>query len=160
MRDGAVVRCAAPTSAYGEPDDTGIGGFLGSPPTNVLIGMVGHDGADLRLDLGGHSVPVPASRASRAGGSVALGIRPGPATIEKAVTATTADTTATVRGTLQRSEPSGSAVSPTTEVCGQTVGSQAPAAFRTEPSAESRLRIPAGQCRWYDPETGLLLEVL
>ncbi|WP_247648599.1 TOBE domain-containing protein [Saccharomonospora xinjiangensis] len=159
MRDGAVVQCAAPTSVYDEPADTFVGGFLGSPPMNFLTGTVGHDGTALRLDLGGQSVPVPPALASYAGSDLTLGIRPESVTVEEPGATASADDTATVRGALQVLEPLGSAVLLTTEVCGQTVKVQAPAPFRTEPSSALRLRIPAGQCRWYNPETGLLLEV-
>ena len=36
---------------------------------------------------------------------------------------------------------------------------QAPAGFRADPGATLMLRVSAASCRWYDPETGLLLVV-
>jgi hypothetical protein len=35
---------------------------------------------------------------------------------------------------------------------------QAPASFRAEPGEQLWLWLPPEQCRWYDPETQLLLE--
>lgn len=156
MRDGSIVQCDTPTSVYDEPADTFVGGFLGSPPMNFLTGKVERDShGALTVDFGGQSLPLPTSLTSYEGRKLTLGIRPEAISVDGLGSA---DGEASVRSTLQVLEPLGSAVLLTTEVCGQTVKVQAPASFRTETGTELRLRLPASQCRWYDPETGLLLE--
>ncbi|WP_197318865.1 ABC transporter ATP-binding protein [Saccharomonospora sp. NB11] len=154
MRDGAIVQCDAPTSVYDDPADTFVGGFLGSPPMNFLTGTVQRaESGRLTVDFGGQSVPLPQALSSYEGKSLTLGVRPEAVAVEG-----TADGEATLRGSLQVLEPLGSAVLLTTEVCGQPVKVQAPATFRAETATELRLRLPSAQCRWYDPDTGLLLE--
>ena len=63
-----------------------------------------------------------------------------------------------LRCALEVLEPLGSSTLLTFALCGQVLKVQAPASFRAEPGEDLRLTLPAEQCRWYDPETQLLLE--
>lgn len=153
MRDGAIVQCGAPTAVYDGPATEFVGGFLGSPPMNFLTGTVEVDDAGPRIDLGGQSLPVPVGLASLRGRKLDLGIRPEAIVVG----AQDPDDNALV-GELQVLEPLGSSTLLTTDVSGQVVKVQARPSFRADQGSELKLHLPPLACRWYDPETGLLLE--
>jgi multiple sugar transport system ATP-binding protein len=154
MRDGAIVQCGAPTDVYDSPATEFVGGFLGSPPMNFLRGTVGAGEHGPRLDLGGQWLPLPLALADFDGRAVTLGIRP--ESIELAADSPGPDA---VRGELQVFEPLGASTLLTTVIGGHTVKVQAPPSFRGTPGQALRLSLPVGSCRWYDPETGLLLQI-
>jgi multiple sugar transport system ATP-binding protein len=148
MREGRVVQCGSPVDVYTDPADTFVGGFLGSPPMNFLRGTVGDDGA--HLDFGGQSLPLPPALSSFSGKELVLGIRPEAIAVDSGETG--------LHTAVQVFEPLGSSTLLTTEVSGQTLKVQASAGFRADPGDRLWLRLPPEQCRWYDPETQLLLE--
>jgi len=150
MRDGRIVQCGAPVEVYANPADEFVGGFLGSPPMNFLSGTVGGDGAELHIDFGGQTMPVPSALASYQGKQLKLGIRPEAVTVDAGETG--------LRCAVEVFEPLGSSTLLTTDVCGQPLKVTAPASFRAEPGERLWLRLPPEQCRWYDPETQLLVE--
>lgn len=152
MRDGHVVQCGGPTEVYDLPASEFVGGFLGNPPMNFLEGTVAGTADGLRLDLGGASLPVPAELADYRDRKVRLGIRP-----ESIAVAT--DPGEGLRATLQVFEPLGASVLLTLDLCGQTVKVLAPSAFRAKVQDTLTLTVPLGQCRWYDPQTQLRLEM-
>jgi multiple sugar transport system ATP-binding protein len=82
MHQGRVRQVDTPARVYDRPADTFVAGFLGSPPMNLLPGVVerGDGGFVVRLDGAPHiTLPVPASTAIDRlpqAGSVVLGIRP------------------------------------------------------------------------------------
>lgn len=151
MREGQIIQCGPPTDVYDQPATEFVGGFLGSPPMNFLTGVVVDTDDGPRLDLGGQSLPVPAALSPHTGKPLKLGVRPEAIEV--------AHDGASVTGELQVLEPLGSSALLTTEVCGQTVKVSAPPAFRADPGGSLNLRLPDDACRWYDPETSLLLEV-
>ena len=150
MREGRIVQCGPPADVYARPADAFVGGFLGSPPMNFLSGTVGGDGAALHIDFGGQTVPVPPALSSYHGKQLTLGIRPEVITVDSGETG--------LRCAVEVFEPLGSSTLLTTEVCGQPLKVAAPASFRADPGERLWLRLPPEQCRWYDPETQLLLE--
>ncbi|GAB3571991.1 ABC transporter ATP-binding protein [Amycolatopsis endophytica] len=145
MREGRIAQCGDPVAVYTEPADQFVGGFLGSPPMNFLTGSVTSDGT--RIDLGGQTLPLPRALESFRDSELRLGIRPEAITIGDGL-----------RCEVQVFEPLGSSTLLTTKLCGQVLKVQAPASFRAEPGQTLRLRLPPEQCRWYDPETQLLVE--
>ncbi|MEU6643147.1 ABC transporter ATP-binding protein [Saccharomonospora sp. NPDC046836] len=151
MRNGEIAQCDAPTAVYDDPASQFVGGFLGSPPMNFLTGTVEQAAEGSRLDLGGQSLTVPAALSAYAGKPLTLGIRPEAIEV--------ADGDGALTGELQVLEPLGSSALLTTDIDGQTVKVQAPPSFRADPAERLSLRIPPEACRWYDPETSLLLEV-
>ncbi|GAA4025166.1 ABC transporter ATP-binding protein [Allokutzneria multivorans] len=150
MRQGRIAQCDAPTTVYDLPAEEFVGGFIGSPPMNFLTGTVaaGGDGA-LLLDLGAHGVPVPAALSGYEGRQLRLGVRP---------EAFAVGSTGPLAAELEVFEPLGSSVLLTLSLAGHQLKVQAPPTFRAEAGASLRLSLPADQCRWYDPETHLLLE--
>ncbi|MGK8512566.1 ABC transporter ATP-binding protein [Nocardia asiatica] len=153
MRAGTIVQCGPPTEVYDDPATEFVGGFLGSPPMNFLTGTIRAAEAGPRIDLGGQSLAVPAALSSFEGSTLRLGIRP------EAVVVDDGPASATVRGELEVLEPLGSSTLLTTRVSGQTVKVQAPPGFRAEEGGATSLYLPPEACRWYDPETGMLLPV-
>ncbi|HVV08657.1 ABC transporter ATP-binding protein [Amycolatopsis sp.] len=148
MREGRIVQCGAPVDVYAEPADTFVGGFLGSPPMNFLRGMVTAGGD--RIDFGGASLPLPPALNSFQGKELLLGIRPEAIAVDAGETG--------LRCAVEVFEPLGSSTLLTTELAGQALKVSAAAGFRAEPGERLWLRLPPERCRWYDPETRLLLE--
>ncbi|WP_433756802.1 ABC transporter ATP-binding protein [Nocardia sp. CA-135398] len=152
MRDGVIVQCGSPTAVYDGPATEFVGGFLGSPPMNFLTGIVDIGEAGPHIDLGGQSLPVPDALASFNGKKLNLGIRPEAIVVDDEAGADS------VRAELEVLEPLGSSTLLTTDVSGQTVKIQTRPSFRADQGDALNLHLPAQACRWYDPETGLLLE--
>ncbi|MEU7769301.1 ABC transporter ATP-binding protein [Nocardia sp. NPDC049190] len=153
LRDGKIVQCGSPTDVYDSPATEFVGSFLGGPPMNFLTGTVEVTDAAPRIDLGGQSLAMPSHLSSFDGKKLKLGIRPEAIEVV-GEQSTGADS---VRSELQVLEPLGSATLLTIDVSGQTVKVQAPSSFRAAQGDKLNLRLPPEACRWYDPETGLLL---
>jgi len=75
MRDGYIEQVGTPMDVFNHPVNTFVASFIGSPPMNMLPGVIA--GGQVRL-ADGTSVPVPhrLTRAVHEGQSVLLGIRP------------------------------------------------------------------------------------
>jgi multiple sugar transport system ATP-binding protein len=59
MRDGHIVQVGTPLELFNEPINTFVATFIGSPPMNLIDGVVSGEGT---IDLvGGLNVPVPAN---------------------------------------------------------------------------------------------------
>jgi multiple sugar transport system ATP-binding protein len=78
MNHARLVQIGPPLEVYRHPADTFVARFLGNPPMNLLPGVLGGDGAEVRLGahtlaLAGHELePLAAHR----GQPVVVGIRP------------------------------------------------------------------------------------
>jgi multiple sugar transport system ATP-binding protein len=78
MNHARLVQIGPPLEVYRRPADTFVARFLGNPPMNLLPGVLGGDGAEVRLGahtlaLAGHELePLAAHR----GQPVVVGIRP------------------------------------------------------------------------------------
>lgn len=156
MRDGQVSQCDSPTLVYDNPADEFVGGFLGSPPMNFLSGKVNENGHGLVLELRDQWVPVPAALSGYRGRELDLGVR---AEALRVLDDSERSSALALRCVVDVFEPLGSSVLLTTDISGHRVKIQTPASFRAEPGDVLRVELPDAQCRWYDPETQLLLEV-
>jgi multiple sugar transport system ATP-binding protein len=80
MKDGDVQQVASPLDLYAQPANQFVGGFIGTPPMNFLVGTVGREGPALYLDVGVFRAVIPAALAPAVaayeGRQVILGIRP------------------------------------------------------------------------------------
>ncbi len=80
LRDGRIEQTGAPMQLYNDPDNTFVGGFIGSPKMNFLNARVtGYSGgtASVQLtDYTGEMFQVACETAIREGTEIQIGIRP------------------------------------------------------------------------------------
>ena len=76
MRDGVLQQVDAPERIYDAPTNLFVASFVGSPAMNLLEAEVAREGDRVVCRLGEVSFPAPVSLARRAGGRVAVGLRP------------------------------------------------------------------------------------
>jgi len=146
MRAGQIVQLGGPLEVYGNPADTFVGGFIGSPPMNFLDGTVvpGPDGTQLQIEDSMIEGPAGAPQ-----GQTRVGIR------AEAIQLTEGSTTGSIPARIDVVEPLGSATLLTVEVGQQEIKVQVPADHRVKSGDEVHLRLPPDSIRLYDPETGL-----
>ncbi len=105
MNEGVLQQLGTPDEVYHHPANLFVAGFLGSPPMNLLEGMLAvHDGG-LSLEAGDTRLALPTDLGATLGEApreVTLGIRP------EAVRLTAEPTTDALRGEVYVSEPLGS----------------------------------------------------
>ncbi len=80
MKEGKIQQVGTPESIYDNPANTFVAGFVGSPPINLLRGVLSRDGAsDWRVKGEGFACPVSSSMVERIelpeGREVYLGVR-------------------------------------------------------------------------------------
>jgi sn-glycerol 3-phosphate transport system ATP-binding protein len=73
MNKGVIEQVGEPLTVYRKPATLFVAGFIGSPPMNIVNGVV--EGSGL-VQAGGHSWRVSAAHGLAAGRKVAIGIRP------------------------------------------------------------------------------------
>jgi multiple sugar transport system ATP-binding protein len=71
MRDGVLQQCDTPRALYADPANAFVASFIGSPPMNLIDGIV-EPGGGVRIG----STVVAAEVPARPGGAVTAGIRP------------------------------------------------------------------------------------
>jgi multiple sugar transport system ATP-binding protein len=83
MRKGVLQQVADPEELYNRPRNMFVGGFIGSPPMNMLDASVQHDGdlikvvvGDAELELSREALAAHPALAGYDGRSIVLGIRP------------------------------------------------------------------------------------
>ena len=78
LNAGELQQCAGPRALYARPANTFVAGFIGTPPVNLLAGVVTEGGRAVQVS--GASLPVGAAQraalAGRDGTRVTLGVRP------------------------------------------------------------------------------------
>ena len=72
MKDGVLQQCDTPRTLYKDPVNAFVAGFIGSPPMNLLDGVIDPDG----LRVGSTVIPIPDGLPLRAGAAVTVGVRP------------------------------------------------------------------------------------
>jgi len=155
MKAGVIQQVDAPGVVYDTPASQFVGGFIGTPPMNFLVGHVQPRDGRLRVRIGDFELnPAPGTEAllePSAGQTVLLGIR-----------AESMETSATpVEGGLAVEvlvvEPLGSQNLLTVNI-GETVVKVATHPdFAVESGTQVWLRFPAEKIRWMDRETGRAL---
>jgi multiple sugar transport system ATP-binding protein len=80
MKDGILQQVGTPEDVYFRPGNVFVAGFIGSPSMNFYRGKLAGTADDMRIDLDGFQVRLPAERSKRvaqfAGTEVICGIRP------------------------------------------------------------------------------------
>lgn len=75
MNKGRIEQMGAPELLYELPSTAFVANFLGQ--SNLFVGPVRESGADtIGVEVAGHSIRVPRSRAQRDAGLVTVGVRP------------------------------------------------------------------------------------
>jgi len=150
MKDGAVVQCDTPAVIYDTPANRFVGGFIGSPPMNFLTGRLHAADGQLRVEVGGTAVPLPASAgaALAARESVTIGIRPEHIAVQFETVG------AGVPAQVSVLEPIGSHQLLTVRVGGDIVKVAVPPEFAAEPGRAVWLRFDPARVRLMDPASG------
>jgi multiple sugar transport system ATP-binding protein len=77
MRAGAIEQMGAPLEVYDRPANAFVGGFIGSPPMNLVEGILRSDGAGAFVEAAGVRLPLHRAMGNWNGRKVIYGIRPG-----------------------------------------------------------------------------------
>jgi multiple sugar transport system ATP-binding protein len=146
MRDGRIAQLGAPMDVYDRPADRFVGGFLGAPPMNFFTAEV-HDG---RLHTDGHSVPAPERISGWQDRKLLVGVR------AENIGIGTRDG---LPAEVEVAEPTGAAVLLTVRWAGGELKVQAGPGFRAGPGDRVTLTFPPEALRFFDPDTGMALEL-
>jgi len=83
MRDGRIQQVGTPDQIYDDPVNRFVAGFFGSPPMNLVVGVIEQDGRDVLSRCGSLAVPLSPehglrwrNRPAEPGRKVVLGVRP------------------------------------------------------------------------------------
>jgi ABC-type sugar transport system ATPase subunit len=80
MSHGRLQQAGAPQDVFDDPLNETVACFIGSPPMNILPGLLRHEGGRLIVSLLGHDITLPAwstlSLRELPAGDVRIGIRP------------------------------------------------------------------------------------
>ncbi|MFC5948444.1 ABC transporter ATP-binding protein [Pseudonocardia lutea] len=170
MRAGGIVQCGTPMEVYDRPVTRFVGGFLGTPPMNLLPVRRAEGG----WSVAGHPFTVPAAIADRVGDEVWAGIR------AENIEASTTEVPDALPARIRLVEPLGSQllVSATTNATtGGTAGGTAaagvvgvstageesvklltPTDFPAGDGTPLWLRVPPERVRWFDPASERALD--
>jgi multiple sugar transport system ATP-binding protein len=99
MRDGAIEQVGAPLEVYDRPINAFVGGFIGSPPMNLVEGILRSDAAGGFVAADGARLPLDRPMPGLEGRKVIYGIRPG--------SFATGDGDGTIQATVAVIEPTG-----------------------------------------------------
>jgi multiple sugar transport system ATP-binding protein len=123
MRDGVIVQTGTPMEVYAHPTTRFVGGFLGTPPMNMLPG-----------ELVGRPDAVAGIRAEN-------------------IEASTTEVPGALHGRVRLVEPLGSQLLVSVAVDDQDVKLLTPTDFPAADGAELWLRVAPDRVRWFDPVT-------
>jgi multiple sugar transport system ATP-binding protein len=80
LKDGILQQVGTPEDVYFRPDNVFVAGFIGSPAMNFYRGRLSGTAEEMRIDLEGFQIRLPAERSRRlapfSGDDVIFGIRP------------------------------------------------------------------------------------
>jgi len=151
MSEGRIVQVGAPADVYENPATRFVGGFLGNPPMNFLDVHLRSDDGQPRAELGGHSIPVPASLVADGRQHVLMGIRA--ENIESRVLDGSAPSDGLVANVVVV-ELLGSQLLVTGQIGDQLVKVLVRADAPIKPGDDLLLRPEPDKLRWFDPDTG------
>jgi len=80
MRNGSVEQFGSPAEVFNHPANMFVGGFIGSPPMNMLEGTLAQEGKNWVFDIGGFTYPLTKRLGEylneRTSYKIVMGIRP------------------------------------------------------------------------------------
>jgi multiple sugar transport system ATP-binding protein len=151
MRDGHIVQVGTPLELFNAPVDTFVATFIGSPPMNLVDGVVQNGQIVLN---GGISVPIPASAgALQNGQSVKFGFRadnlmPAGHAVEEEGAVHELDLSVTL------TEPLGTETLLFTNMAGVEVQAKMFNPRPVAPGEQLRFRLMLDKCHVFDADTG------
>ncbi len=152
MRNGRILQCDTPTRVYDMPADRFIGGFIGNPPMNFLLGQVQRENGSLRVRVGDFTLtpaPVYIEQLKRYDGQpIVIGIR---AENMEALRSPAEDA---LKVRVLVVEPLGAQNLLTIRVHDDIIKLSTHPDFPAEPDSDIWVRFPAEKIRWIDRETG------
>jgi len=125
LKEGVIQQVDTPVALYQRPANAFVAGFIGSPEMNILDAELAAHGDGLAVRLGGHTLPLPPSRAPstpQPRPSVKFGLRP-----EHIGVGRGAPGAARVPATLRLAEHMGNEVFVHAEVAGLPLTARVPA---------------------------------
>lgn len=147
MRDGRIVQCGTPMDVYDRPATEFVGGFIGSPPMNLLRGRISGSNGRRALTIGDRSLDL-APPSGREGEEAVVGIR-----AENIVASSTA-TPGAIEARTEVVEPLGSHLLLTALVGDQRLKVQTRTDFPAAPGSPLWLQPESDKLRWFDAKTG------
>lgn len=153
MRDGHIVQVGTPLEVFERPVNTFVATFIGSPPMNLLPGVV--QGGAVRL-VDGTSIPVPTGISVVDGRKVQLGIRADNIMPEGHSLPPT-DHMAYVDMAVSLTEPLGTETLLFAELAGTEVQAKMLNPRPVRPGERLRFGISLDKCHLFDADTGLSL---
>jgi len=147
MREGRIVQVGAPLEIYDRPAEQFVGGFIGSPPMNFLVGRLADRDGQPAVSLDGQWLPAPRDLAGDTDREIVVGVRAESFESSREPRPDALEVDAVVV------EPLGSHILVTATLGGQTIKVQTPSDFPAE--ADQKLWISARpeQLRWFDAQT-------
>ncbi|MEI2720675.1 MAG: TOBE domain-containing protein [Gemmatimonadales bacterium] len=148
MHEGRVQQAGAPLEVYDRPANLFVAGFLGSPPMNVLRGVItGDDGPQFRSE-GGLVLRLAAAGlpAVAAGTPVVLGVRP------EAIMP--GEGSPGFEAVVEEVEPLGHEALVTVLAAGVPVTLRVAAGVGFHPGQPLRCAIAPGGLHWFDAASG------
>lgn len=155
MNDGAIRQIDLPTNIYDLPSSQFIGGFIGNPPMNFMLGQVLRENGKVKVRIGNFSLS-PAENMQPllkpyVGKPIMIGIRAeNMETLSKP-----ADDTLKVEVLVV--EPLGSQNLLTVQIGEDVVKVSTHPTFEITPGKDVWLRFPAEKIRWVDHDSGKVI---
>ena len=155
MKDGAILQCDQPSNVYDLPTKQFIGGFIGNPPMNFMLGQVQRENGKVNIQIGKYQVSPPDAMQSRLmpyeGKPIIIGIR-----AENMETLNQPEDDA-LRVEVLVVEPLGSQNLLTVQIGDDIVKVSTHPTFEIAPGNDVWLRFPVDKIRWVDRDSGQVL---
>ncbi|RJF99543.1 sn-glycerol-3-phosphate import ATP-binding protein UgpC [Noviherbaspirillum saxi] len=147
MNAGRAEQIGTPAEVYGKPATTFVASFIGSPPMNLMRGMVSGDGATLAIG-DGIQLALPAARSGLSARESILGVRPEHLILGRPGIAMQ----------VEMVEALGADVLVHGVAGGQTLVIRAPAGVQIEAGQRVEAGFDGSAMHWFDPETTRRIE--
>ena len=159
MKGGAIQQMATPQEIYDRPANLFVAGFIGSPPMNLVLGVLEEEGgraiiritrpggSDVRLGIG----PFRSAQRAYLTKEVLLGIRP------EAISISSSDSDTSFEARVDVVEPTGADSLAFMKLGGSEVIARLPPG-RSAPGETLQLTIDAARVLLFDPAKGNFLD--
>ena len=152
MQSGEIQQIGTPDEIYNAPANTFVAGFIGSPPMNLVDGIL--EGGVFRspgIEVAG----LPEQR----GGQVALGIRPEDCSIDGDSEQAQGDSAPHLTGAVYGVEPTGDLTYVTLRVSGKLFEVKAHRNYRAALDSEASVRFDLERVHFFESKSGSRLQI-